>query len=87
MERIKFTDPDTGEEILFFCLEQTKMNGAVYLLVTEDEEGDAEAYILKEITQENDDATYSVVEDEVELNAVGKIFEELLEDVDIEMQK
>ena len=47
MEKIKFTDPDTGEEILFFCLEQTKMKGFTYLLVTEDEEGDADAYILK----------------------------------------
>lgn len=85
MEKIKFTEPDTGEEILFFCLEQTKMNGFTYLLVTEDEEGDTDAYILKEITQKEDEATYAVVEDEVELNAVGKIFEELMEDVDIKV--
>ncbi|MCX4318657.1 MAG: DUF1292 domain-containing protein [Lachnospiraceae bacterium] len=85
MEKIKFTDPDTGEEILFFCLEQTKMKGFTYLLVTEDEEGDADAYILKEITQKEEEATYAMVTDEVELNALGKIFEELIEDVDIEM--
>ncbi|MDE6905860.1 MAG: DUF1292 domain-containing protein [Lachnospiraceae bacterium] len=85
MEKIKFTDPDTGEEILFFCLEQTKMNGVTYLLVTEDEEGDTEAYILKEMTQEEEDATYAMVEDEVELNAVGKIFAELMDDVEFEI--
>ncbi|MCM1258259.1 MAG: DUF1292 domain-containing protein [Roseburia sp.] len=85
MERIKFTDPDTREDILFFCLEQTKMNGYTYLLVTEDEEGDAEAYILKELSEEGDDTTYAMVMDEVELNAVGRIFAELIEDADLEI--
>ena len=86
MEKIKFTDPDTMEEILFFCLEQTKMNGETYLLVTEDEEGDTEAYILKELPEEGEDTIYALVEDEVELNAVGRIFAELIdEDADLEI--
>lgn len=85
MEKIKFTDPDTGEEVLFFCLEQTKMNGYTYLLVTEDEEGDAEAYILKELSEEGEDTTYTMVNDEVELSAVGRIFAELVEDADLEI--
>lgn len=85
MEKIKFTDPDTGEEVLFFCLEQTKMNGYTYLLVTEDEEGDAEAYILKELSEEGEDTTYAMVNNEVELSAVGRIFAELVEDADLEV--
>lgn len=85
MEKIKFTDPDTGEEVLFFCLEQTKMNGYTYLLVTEDEEGDAEAYILKELSEEGEDTTYAMVNNEVELSAVGRIFAELVEDADLEI--
>lgn len=85
MEKIKFTDPDTGEEVLFFCLEQTKMNGCTYLLVTEDEEGDAEAYILKELSEEGEDTTYAMVNNEVELSAVGRIFAELVEDADLEI--
>ena len=85
MEKIKFTDPDTGEEVLFFCREQTKMNGYTYLLVTEDEEGDAEAYILKGLSEEGEDTTYAMVMDEVELNAVGRIFAELIEDAEIEV--
>lgn len=85
MEKIKFTDPDTGEEVLFFCLEQTKMNGYTYLLVTEDEEGDAEAYILKELSEEGEDTTYAMVNNAVELSAVGRIFAELVEDADLEI--
>ena len=48
MEKIIFNAPDTEESIEFFCLEQTQINNQNYLLVTEDEEGDSEAYILKE---------------------------------------
>lgn len=86
MEKIIFTNPDTKEETEFFCLEQTKMNGWNYLLVTEEEEGEAEAYILKETRETQGESTYVMVVDEVEFNAVGKIFEELMEeDVDFRM--
>ncbi len=83
MEKIKFMVPDTKEAIEFFCLERTKMNGWNYLLVTEDEDGDAEAYILKETWEEEGESMYAMVEDEVELNAIGKVFAELMEDVDL----
>jgi len=85
MEKIKFTDPDTKEDIQFFCLERTKMNGFNYLLVTEDEDGDAEAYILKETEEDGDESMYEMVEDEVELSAIGRVFAELMEDVDLEI--
>ena len=45
MEKITFTDPDTQEETEFFCLEQTQINNQNYILVTEEEDGDSEAYI------------------------------------------
>ena len=35
--------------------------------------------------QEDKESLYEIVEDEVELQALLKVFEELLEDVDIEM--
>ena len=48
--------------------------------------GDAECLILKEKSKsEGEDALYEIVEDEVELQAVSKVFEELLEDVGIEL--
>lgn len=76
-----YTDED--EEIRFRVLEETKLNGVCYLLVTEDED-DEEAYILKDISKTDDsEAIYDIVEDEKELNLIAAIFEELLEDVDI----
>ena len=86
MEKIKFTFEDTSETVEFFVLEQTRINGAVYILVTDSEEDDAECLILKDMSSAEDaDSVYEVVEDDTELLAVSKVFEELLEDVDIEM--
>ena len=41
MERVKFTFEDTKEETEFFVLEQTKVNGSSYILVTDSEEDGA----------------------------------------------
>lgn len=86
MEKIVFTFEDTKEEVEFFVLEQTKLNGFSYLLVADSEEDEAECLILKDMSAAEDtESVYEIVEDEVELTAVLKVFEELLEDVDIEM--
>ena len=84
MDKITFTAPDTQEEIQFFCLEQTTINTQNYLLVTEDEEGDSDAYILREISSEGEDTIYEMVEEDAQLAAIGKVFSELMEDVDFE---
>lgn len=86
MEKIIFTFEDTKENIEFFVLEQTRVNGNNYILVTDSEEDEAECLILKDMSAAEDkESLYEIVEDEVELSAVLKVFEELLEDVDIEM--
>ncbi len=86
MEKIIFTFDDTNEEVEFLVLEQTKLNGASYLLVADSEEDEAECLILKDMSAAEDaESLYEIVEDDVELSAVLKVFEELLEDVDIEM--
>ena len=78
--------PDTNEEVEFYVLEQTRIGGANYLLVTDKEEGDAEALILKEVcTDDENDVTYEAVMDEKELMAVADVFEELFEDLEIEV--
>lgn len=83
MEKITFT-LDTNETAELFVLEQTKLFGNSYILVTEEEEGDAEAMILKEIAgSTNGDITYEIIEDETELRAVADVFENLLEDVSL----
>ena len=84
MEKITFTFEDTNETVDFFVLEQTKLNGATYLLVADNESDDAECLILKETESGNEQYNlYDIVEDDNELTAVSKVFEELLEDVDI----
>ena len=86
MEKIKFAFGDGNGVDEFFVLEQTKINGATYILVTDSEEDDAECLILKETgVEEQTDKMYEIVEDDTELLAVSKVFEELLEDVSIEM--
>ena len=84
MEKITLED---AEGTLSFCvLEQTVLNGKTYILVTEAEEGDADAFVLRDDSQaEDDEALYSFVEDEDELNAVGAVFQKLLEDEDSEV--
>ena len=54
MEKITFTFEDTNETVDFFVLEQTKLNGATYLLVADNESDDAECLILKETESGNE---------------------------------
>lgn len=78
---------DDGEEIEFYIMEQTMINGINYLLVTDDiEDEEAEVMMMKE--NPNSDgvyASYEFVEDDNELTAISKIFAELMDDVDIEI--
>ena len=83
MERVVFVDPETKENIEFFVVEQTQINGKKYLLVTEEEDGDSDAYILEELADENDDIVYGMVDDDAQLAALGKVFAELIDDADI----
>ena len=88
MEKIMF---ETDEEGLveFFVLEETRINGINYLMVTEsDDDSDEEgvAYILKDTSAAQEaEAVYEMVEADDELEYVSKVFAELLEDVDIEI--
>ena len=70
MEKIVFQLPDSQETVDFFVLEQTRINGADYILVTDAEDGEHEA-------------VYEIVEDDDELEALSVIFGEMLEDVDL----
>ena len=85
MESITLVAPDTAEEITVYVLEETTLNQQKYLLVTEDSQGDTDDFILKEVAADDTDSTYEEVEDDVEFEAVVKIFQELVEDTDFEM--
>lgn len=85
----KITLVDEDQAIELYVLEETRLNGFNYLLVTDsdNDEEDADCYILKDRSKSKDaEALYEFVEDETELDAVMNLFEALLEDVDIEKQ-
>lgn len=87
MEKLEFID-ENGEKIEFFIVDETRINGINYLLVSEsDSEGEeAEAYILKDVSEAvSEEAVYEFVEDDSELEAVGKVFSELMDD-DVELK-
>ena len=80
---------DTGEAVDFFVLEETRINGMNYLLVTDsEEEEDGEFYILKDVSKaEDSEAVYEFVENDDEMDYLFKIFTELMEDMEVELQK
>ena len=72
MEKVVFQSPGNGE--------------AMEVLVAEEEEGDCDAFILKEVSQgDSGDSMYEMVESEEELEYLSRIFEEILDDVDFAM--
>ncbi len=81
LEKITFC-PDGEEPVEFFVLEQTRISGVNYILVTDFEEGDGEALILKDMSKDDEpDSLYAIVDDDNELKAVAGVFEDLLEDI------
>lgn len=84
MDKLYFTPEGEEEPVAFYVLEQTKIGGFHYILVTDKEEGDGDALILKDLADAGDsESIYRIVEDETELNAVADVFGNLLEDIDL----
>ena len=83
--KIVFETEDGKEEL--YVLEQTMLAGINYILVTDDVDSDeGDFLILKEIkSSEEDFASYEIPEDENEIRSVVSIFNELLEDIDLEV--
>ncbi len=81
MEKIKFQVNET-ETAEFFVLEQTRIGGTDYILVTDMEDGDGEALILKDLSKPEDkNGLYEIVSDDKELRAVAAVFEKLVDDI------
>ena len=82
MEKIKFALSDT-ETVEFFVLEQTRIGGTDYILVTDMEDGDGDALILKDLSgPEDTEALYEIVSDDNEMDAVAEVFEKMLDDIE-----
>ena len=90
MEKIKFIPDGEEEAVEFFVLEQTRLQGVNYLLVTEsaEETEDADAYILKDLSADEDtEAIYEFVDGDEELRTVSEIFEKLMDGVGFEIEE
>ena len=83
LEKITFR-PEGEEAVEFYVLEQTRIGGYNFILVTDVEEGDGDALILKDMSQDGEEESiYDVVSDDEELEAVSGVFADMLEDIDL----
>ena len=84
LEKITFT-PEGEDAVDFYVLEQTRIGGISYILVTDVEDGDGDALILKDLSSDGDEeGNYVIVEDDDEIAAVAGVFESMLDDVKFE---
>ena len=81
LEKITF-QPEGEDPVEFFVLEQTRIGGFNYILVTDLEEGDGEALILKDLSKDGEEeSVYTIVSDDEELTAVAGVFENMMDDI------
>ncbi len=84
MEKITFR-PEGEEAVEFYVLEQTRIGGFNYILVTDSEEGDGEALIMKDISADGEEeSVFDIVTDDAELDAVAGVFSNMLDDIELE---
>lgn len=84
LEKITFIPEGEETPVDFYVLEQTKLGGVTYILVTDTQEGDGEALILKDLSTEEDaEALYEIVSEDDELQAVAAVFGNLLDDIEL----
>lgn len=82
LEKIVF-NAEGDDPVEFYVLEQTRIGGYNYILVTDFEEGDGEALILKDLSKDGEEESlFTIVSDEEELDAVAGVFAGMLDDVE-----
>jgi len=86
MEKVEKITFETEEgSVDFYVLDETRINNCNYILVADSMEDEAEALILKDVSDETDaEGIYEIVDDEVELAAVAGVFEESMGDISFE---
>ncbi len=84
LEKVTF-NPGGNDAVEFYVLEQTRIGGVDYILVTDSEEGDGEALILKDSSKDGEEESiFTIVSDDGELAGVAQVFENMLEDVELD---
>ncbi|MFC2476745.1 MAG: DUF1292 domain-containing protein [Catonella sp.] len=95
LRTIDFVDED-GEDKELIVLCQTKLAGVNYLLVSdaeieelEDDDAEVEVFIIKEesVSEDGENVTFKLVEDEKEILTVSKVFEDMMDDVNFEIEE
>ncbi len=77
-------ETENGESITFFIEEETRVIGISYLLVSDSAADDANAYILKDTSDDAaEEASYEMVEDDNEFDAIATLFSKMMEDADL----
>ncbi|NLM48160.1 MAG: DUF1292 domain-containing protein [Epulopiscium sp.] len=81
------TDEETGEEVGFEIIDVVEVDGNKYLLVVlmEEDEAQDRAYILKDISQDDKEAVYRLVDDDEEFNKIAVYFMEDNNEYEIEI--
>lgn len=81
MENSIIFKTDDGQDVTMYVIEEAKLNGNTYLLVSESEDDDeAVGYIMKQTeVSAAGEVSYVMVEDDNEIDAVAGLFEELLD--------
>lgn len=84
LEKVTF-NPEGEDPVEFYVVEQTRIGGFNYILVSDSQEGDGEALILKDLSKDGEEeSVFTIVSQEDELAAVAGVFEDMLEDVTFE---
>ena len=89
-EKMITLETGDGEKVNFYVVEETRISGMNYLLVTDAPEDaeEGECYILKDKSgAEEEEAVYEFVEDDSENYNIFKIYTQLQDDLDVEMRK
>ncbi len=82
LTKITLASPEDGQAVDFYVLEQTRISGTDYLLVTDAQDGDGDAYILKDTSRDGEEeAVYEFVEDDKELAVLSDVFSQMLDDI------
>lgn len=87
MEKVQFMPEGEDHAVDFFVLEEAKLGGRQYLLVTDSQDGDGEALILRAgADASGSEITYEIVEEEQEQTAVLLLMRDSLEELGIEIE-
>lgn len=87
MEKVQFMPEGEDHAVDFYVLEEAVLGGKQYLLVTDSQDDDGEALILRaDAGGDGTEVTYEIVEDDRELTAVLLLMRDSLDELGIEIE-